>query len=201
MTMWIEDRGLRIEAADAQCREAGAETSCSRRGFLAATGVTTTTMLLGQLFPGRVVGQDPDTPVELAQLPRQIIGQLANLAVNEPIPFSYPIDGPRTACFLIKLGLRAGGGVGPDEDIVAFSSVCTHMGGSLADGFRPEYAACVCPSHLSSFDLNRHGMVIAGHATAPLPQIVLELDGVDIVAVGIAGLLYGCDRNPSGTEA
>ena len=38
-------------------------------------------------------------------------------------------------------------------------------------------------------------MVIAGHATEALPQIILELDGDDIYATGIAGLLYGYSVN------
>ncbi|MFQ5434838.1 MAG: arsenate reductase (azurin) small subunit, partial [Anaerolineae bacterium] len=48
-----------------------------------------------------------------------------------------------------------------------------------------------CPLHWSTFDLTRHGMVISGHATQGLPQIMLETDGDDIVATGVLGLLYG----------
>ena len=33
-------------------------------------------------------------------------------------------------------------------------------------------------------------MVITGHATASLPQVVLELDGDRIRAVGMQGLVY-----------
>jgi arsenite oxidase small subunit len=45
--------------------------------------------------------------------------------------------------------------------------------------------------HLTTFDLTRHGMVISGHATESLPQIVLEVQGDDIYAVGVQGLVYG----------
>jgi arsenite oxidase small subunit len=48
-----------------------------------------------------------------------------------------------------------------------------------------------CPLHLTTFDLTRHGMVISGHATESLPQIVLEVQGDDIYAVGVQGLVYG----------
>ena len=34
-------------------------------------------------------------------------------------------------------------------------------------------------------------MVISGHGTESLPQIVLEIDGDDIYAVGVLGLVYG----------
>jgi arsenite oxidase small subunit len=39
-------------------------------------------------------------------------------------------------------------------------------------------------------------MVVAGHATEALPQIVLELRGDDIYAIGIVGLLFGHFQNP-----
>jgi arsenite oxidase small subunit len=38
-------------------------------------------------------------------------------------------------------------------------------------------------------------MVVSGHATQGLPQVVLELDGDDIVAVGILGLIFGFHDN------
>jgi len=34
-------------------------------------------------------------------------------------------------------------------------------------------------------------MVISGHATESLVQIVLELDGDDVYATGVLGLVYG----------
>jgi len=38
-------------------------------------------------------------------------------------------------------------------------------------------------------------MVVAGHATSPLPQVVLESDGDDIYAIGVLGLIYGYHKN------
>ena len=40
-------------------------------------------------------------------------------------------------------------------------------------------------------------MVVAGHATQSLPQIILEIDGEEIFATGIIGLLYGYHSNPN----
>ena len=50
-----------------------------------------------------------------------------------PVYFKYPFedDALFSACMLVKLGTLAGGGVGPDKDIVAFSTLCTHMGGPM----------------------------------------------------------------------
>ncbi|MCI0771654.1 MAG: hypothetical protein J4N94_07205 [Chloroflexi bacterium] len=44
-------------------------------------------------------------------------------------------------------------------------------------------------------DLTRHGMVIAGHATQGLPQVLLELRGDEIWAVGMMALIYGFSDN------
>lgn len=52
-----------------------------------------------------------------------------------------------------------------------------------------------CPIHLTTFDLTRHGMVVSGHATESLPQIVLETEGDDIYAVGVMGLLHNYASN------
>ena len=48
---------------------------------------------------------------------------------------------------------------------------------------------------MTTFDLTRHGMVVSGHATESLPQIVLEIVGDDIFAVGAQGLIYGYSAN------
>jgi arsenite oxidase small subunit len=70
------------------------------------------------------------------------------------------------------------------------------MGGDLSAGLREKNQMLVCAEHLTSYDLTRHGIVVAGHATESLPQIVLEVRRGDIYAVAIAGLLYGYHRNP-----
>ncbi len=163
----------------------------SRRGILQAVGAGTLTMAIGELFPGRVLGLDPETPTEFTQLPRLKVGRVSQLRASDSTSFEYPRSGEHYAFLLARLGEPAGGGVGPDQDIVAFSMLCTHQGAAMPGGFRPQHAACVCPLHLTSFDLTKHGMVIAGHATSRLPQAVLEIEGDDIFAVGVSGILYG----------
>jgi arsenite oxidase small subunit len=81
---------------------------------------------------------------------------------------------------------------GQKKDIVAFNQQCTHMGGPLDGTYKPQHQVLgPCPLHLTTFDLTRHGMVASGHATESLPQIVLEIKGDDIYAVGVMGLVYG----------
>lgn len=172
--------------------------SCaSRRHFLLASGLATSTVLLRSIFGDRVLAQDADRQVSWANGPRVRLAALADLKEDQPLSFAYPPEMSFGEAILVKLGQRAGGGVGPEQDIVAFSSWCTHMGGDLSGEYNAEYkVAGPCREHLTTFDLTRHGMVVAGHATATLPQIVLELTDDELFAVGIVGLLYGYSSNP-----
>ena len=171
--------------------------SCiSRRGFLAAATAGSVTVALGDLFTGRVLAADADRKVSLTGYPHKKIAQLDQLSLDTPVDFEYPQEGAATSCLLVKLGRPAGGGIGPDQDVVAFSTACTHMGGDLSGGYNAQYKVIgPCMEHLTTFDLTRHGIVVAGHATQPLPQVVLELNGNDISAVGMLGLIYGFSSN------
>lgn len=129
---------------------------------------------------------------------RMIIGRLPDLRPGEAAAFNYPTDDIEN--LLIMLNEEAGGGVGEKRNIVAFNTICPHMGGYMGAGtFKPRHSVLgPCPLHLSTFDLTKHGMIVSGHSTASLPQIVLEIEGDDIVATGVMGLFYGYSRNPSG---
>jgi len=129
--------------------------------------------------------------------PRKEIARLVDIEQDKPLLFRYPND-DETLCssFLVKLGESAGSGIGPAKDIVAFNSFCPHMGGPLAGVYNKEYkVAGPCPLHLSTFDLTRHGMLVSGHATEGLPQVLLELEGGVIYGVGMQGLVYGFSDN------
>ena len=97
---------------------------------------------------------------------------------------------------MIKLGRRAGGGIGPEEDVVAFNYTCTHQGGPMQGTYQSaDKVLGPCPLHLTTYDLARHGILISGQAYQSLPQVLLELDGDDIYAVGIFGLIFGRFEN------
>jgi arsenite oxidase small subunit len=132
-----------------------------------------------------------------ADYPRRVIGKLSMLKNAEPLAFRYPWDHPQCECMLLRLAESAGGGIGPDKSIVAFHTLCTHMGAAIpATAFHGMLGiAGPCPLHLTTFDLTKHGMVVSGHATQGLPQVLLELDGDDIIATGVLGLLYGLTDN------
>lgn len=129
-----------------------------------------------------------------ADYPRVRIGRLSALKSGVPVAFTYPYANVRN--MLVKLGAPAGAGVGPDQDVVAFNQQCTHMGGPLDGTYKAEHQVLgPCPLHLSTFDLTRHGMVVSGHGTESLPQILLETQGDDVLAVGVLGLIWGYASN------
>lgn len=165
----------------------------SRRQFFVTGGKALITSVVLLSIPGLA---EP-VQAQVAGYPRKRIASLAQVKQDIPIYFKYPFDDPvHSASMLVKLGTPAGGGVGPDRDIVAFNTLCTHMGGPLHGTYKPDYKALgPCPLHLTTFDLTRYGMVIAGHATESLPQILLEIEGTDIVATGVMGLIYGRNDN------
>ena len=126
--------------------------------------------------------------------PRVRVASLSALNVGDVVEFNYPTE--RSAVSLVKLGRRAAGGIGEDEDIVAFGTDCTHMGCPLAGTFKVEHGILgPCGCHFTTFDLGRRGSVVLGQATENLPQILLDIDGDDIYAVGTLGIFYGFRDN------
>ncbi|MGQ0710417.1 MAG: arsenate reductase (azurin) small subunit [Rhodoferax sp.] len=161
------------------------ERACmSRRSLLLASG----SIVALAAIPG--VSMAASAQMLKASYPSLRIGKLSELKLGEPLEFSYPY--PNVSNVLVKLGTPAGGGVGKNHDVVAFNQQCTHMGGPLNGTYKREHQVLgPCPLHLTTFDLSRHGMVVSGHATESLPQIVLEVKGDDIYATGVMGLVYG----------
>lgn len=170
----------------------------TRRQFLVAGGGAVTVLLTIPAIPG--LKSLLAVPAQVAKYPRKLVAQLDEVGDGVPVYFKYPDEEPlSSASFLVKLGRPAGSGVGPDGDIVAFNALCPHMGGPLMGTYKKEEAAIgPCPFHLTTFDLTKHGMVIAGHATESLPQVLLEISGNEIYATGMLGLIYGRARNVAG---
>jgi arsenite oxidase small subunit len=136
----------------------------------------------------------PPPPPPPLRYPRVRLANVRELKVGEPLTRQY-LD---FNVWIVKLGERSVGGVGPDGDIVAFVPTCTHMGGPLV--FNPKTNCAVCPIHYTQFDLTRGGKVVSGHATQLLPQVMLEFDEKtgDIYAVGVNQLVYGRVKNIGG---
>lgn len=168
-------------------RTLGLNPCLTRRAFLIGGGAAATTTLLLSL-PGLGL---KNVAAQVTTYPKKRIATLSALKLDQPLSFTYPDTGMNSQSLLIKLGVPAGAGIGPGQDVVAFNTICTHMGGPVGIYVQSAKALGPCPFHFTTFDLTRHGIVISGHATESLPQVLLELEGDDIVAVGILGLIYG----------
>jgi arsenite oxidase small subunit len=184
----------------------------SRRNFIAGLGAASGAVVVGVAMRGAspgaaalgVVAPDPAkpdftfeqeaVPAVVTSYPRARVASLSGLVVNEPVDFMYPTV--QTAASLFKLGKPVAGGVGPDGDIVALNTDCTHMGCPLRGLFKPEHGILgPCACHFTTFDVAKRGQVVIGQATENLPQVLLDIDGDDIYAVGTLGLAYGFRDN------
>lgn len=126
-----------------------------------------------------------------ADYPRLVVGKVGDLRSNEPVSFAYPLKGQQSV--LIDLDEEVPEGVGDKKSIVAYSALCQHMGCPVP--FVKEGRYFLCPCHQSKYDPAREGFVVQGVAQSPLPRVLLEVDGDDIVAVGVDGLIYGYREN------
>ncbi len=168
----------------------------SRRAFLQrSSGAVGGTVLLTSI-PGL---EGKAVEARVSRYPRKLIGKLSELKLKQAIKFKYPDEGRNSNSMMARLGVPAGGGIGPDRDVIAFNTLCTHMGGDMGTIYQPdEQVMGPCPFHQSTFDMTRHGMIVGGHGTESLPQVLLELDGDEIFAVGLIGLIYGRYDNLKG---
>jgi arsenite oxidase small subunit len=180
----------------------------SRRQFLEVTaGAGVTTILAGcnTGYDGDETEPEPpgtDTPPEtpagtverLEAYPRVRVASVAEIEEGDVETFNYPLQGQEN--FITKIGTEAWGGVGPDDDIVAFNSLCTHAGCSMTGQVTPsDQMAGPCPCHFTSFDIAKGGLVVLGQASADLPQVSLEVEDGDVYATGVDGLVWGYHDN------
>ena len=169
------------------------ESTVSRRMFFktssaAAAGVAGVAVAV----PATAEAAPADAGRTTLPYPRKRVGSASAMKVNEVVSFTYPDNA--SPCALIKMGRRVPGGAGPDGDIVAYSTLCTHMGCPVIyDG---QARAFKCNCHFSQFDPEMGGQMICGQATENLPQVSLAVssDGA-ITATGVQGLIYGRQSN------
>jgi len=155
-----------------------------RGGALAAAGAAAATVTTPAAAAATVNAQ--------VDYPANRLANIADLTVNEPVDIEYPdADSPGA---LIKLGKAVEGGVGPDGDIVAFSTLCPHKGYNIS--YNAEDRTMNCPGHFSRFDVESGGQQVWGHATSNLPQFRLRVDAKgDIYADGASDLIFGRPSN------
>ncbi|SIN76530.1 arsenite oxidase small subunit [Vannielia litorea] len=151
-----------------------------RGGLAGAAGAAAATVMSTQQAKAQGLARVEYPPNRLANI--------ADLVENEPLDITYPDD--ESPGVLLKLGTAVPGGVGPDGDIVAFSTLCPHKGWYLS--YNAGDRTLNCPGHYSRFDCEAGGQQTWGHATQNLPQFELSVDSAgDIHAHGVDELLYG----------
>ena len=159
-----------------------------RRDFLKLGGTGVSGLIAGQalpLAPAHAAAQKQ--PV----YPLVDIGSVSQLTVGSAVEFHYPDD--NSPALLIHLTEPAMGGVGPNDAIVAYSTLCTHKGCPVR--FHADRKMLICPCHWSTFDAAKSGAMVIGQASQPLPQIKLRLEADRLHAYGVDGLIYGRHTN------
>jgi arsenite oxidase small subunit len=156
-----------------------------RRRFLSGASIAAASVAAATVAAPQAKAAPPSARVNY---PSNRLANVSDLKVNDPLNVSYPDnDAPGV---LLKLGKRVGDGVGPEGDIVGFTTICPHKGFPLS--FNKSDRTLNCPGHYSRFDCEAAGQQIWGQATQNLPQYVLRVDDKgDIYAEGIDELLYG----------
>lgn len=164
----------------------------------AQTTTTTKSTTTKSTGTGTATGTETTSASTSSPFPRVLVANISDLSNDTPMSFNYPLE--ETPNMLVKLGVKAQGGVGPDGDIVAFSQFCQHLGcvyGYVPSGSSPKcsgsYKATTpvgyCCCHGSEFDLVNGAKVLGGPAQRPQPQVILEFDSA-------TGKIYATGMGP-----
>lgn len=168
-------------------------TDISRRTFLKLGGAAAASTMATAAVPAPAAADNAEAGRVTLPYPHKAVAKARELRVNVPVSFNYP--DAASPCTLVKMGRPVPGGVGPDRDIVAYSSLCTHMGCPVV--YDTATRVFRCPCHYSSFDAEMGGQMVCGQATEDLPRIVLHYDAKtdSVTAVAVEGLIYGRQAN------
>lgn len=101
--------------------------------------------------------------------PARRIAHAGEIPVGGVKLFEYP--GPRDQCLLVRTG---------EDAYVAYSQKCTHL--SCAVYYSAKDKRLECPCHEGYFSI-RDGSVLQGPPTRPLPRVVLERRGSELIAI------------------
>ncbi len=137
----------------------------NRRQFTKFLTLTSFAMFVGNCWIlVRSWGRHPRT-----QFPERVVAHASEIPVGGVKIFEYP--GPGEQCILVR----------PVADTyVAYSQKCTHL--SCAVYYAREHNRLECPCHEGYFSI-KDGSVIQGPPPRPLPHVVLERRGDDLVAL------------------
>ena len=101
--------------------------------------------------------------------PRSIVAKVGEIPVGGVKLFQYPRPGEQ--CILIRTA---------EDAYVAYSQKCTHL--SCAVFYSRPHDRLECPCHQGYFSV-KDGSVLQGPPTRPLPQVILERSGQELIAI------------------
>jgi nitrite reductase/ring-hydroxylating ferredoxin subunit len=105
--------------------------------------------------------------------PRQVVAEHGEIPVGGVKLFTYPAQ--EDHCILIRTA---------ETEYVAYSQKCTHLSCSVY--YSRANDRLECPCHQGFFSI-KDGAVLSGPPSRPLPRIVLQARGEQLVAIEIKG--------------
>jgi nitrite reductase/ring-hydroxylating ferredoxin subunit len=103
--------------------------------------------------------------------PATLIARREEIPVGGVKVFLYPTE--KDQCVLVRTG--------PDE-FAAYSQKCTHL--SCAVFYSAQHGRLECPCHNGAFSV-RDGSVLQGPPPRPLPRVLLQRRGDQLMAIGM----------------
>lgn len=100
---------------------------------------------------------------------RSVVARIGEIPVGGVKLFEYPRPGEQ--CIMVRTA---------DETYVAYSQKCTHL--SCAVFYSRENNRIECPCHQGYFSV-QDGSVLQGPPTRPLPHVVLQREGDELIAI------------------
>jgi Rieske Fe-S protein len=103
--------------------------------------------------------------------PAVAVAQAGEIPVGGVKLFLYPTS--KDQCILVRTAA---------DEYVAYSQKCTHL--SCAVFYSAQHGRLECPCHNGAFSV-RDGSVLQGPPPRPLPRVLLERRGQQLVALGL----------------
>ena len=100
---------------------------------------------------------------------RSVVANVGEIPVGGVKLFQYPRPGEQ--CILIRTA---------EDAYVAYSQKCTHL--SCAVFYSRAHDRLECPCHQGYFSV-KDGSVLQGPPTRPLPRVILERSGEELIAI------------------
>ncbi len=106
-----------------------------------------------------------------SKFPAQAVATVGEIPVGGVKIFQYP--GPNDACIMVRTS---------DQEYVAYSQKCTHL--SCAVYYSQKHNRLECPCHEGYFSI-KDGSVLQGPPPRPLPRVVLDRRGQQLIAISM----------------